>query len=342
MVVAAIEPTIREFLLAERAPNTARTYAQVLRQFLLWAQVDSVDEITPQLLRNYELELRRRRRKPATVRQAHMVVRSLVRYADANGVVVADGILEIKSPAARRQADGARVKFLTRAQYERLVAIARARVPERGRDGSEPRPGAVRDLAMLLVLGDCGLRNEELRTLTLDSTVRASAKSDRTALVVRGKGSLERVVPVTERTQEALARWFTWRLELEWDSDLMFVPFHRGGVTVRQWRPDDQDVSVPRSPLNATTLEWLVRTLGAEAGLPRELQTVHTLRHTYATLALAAGVPLRTLQKRLGHASIKTTEIYLHVDDEALADELAAMDEAIVRAERFATVASSS
>jgi integrase/recombinase XerD len=334
-VVTDLETTASAFLLSERSDNTRRSYGGVLRRFAEWSEISAPAEITPQLVREYEAELRRRRVKSSTIRQTHMVLRSFVRFAHRNGVAVDEAVLTLKSPASKKQVDAEEVKSLSRSEYERLVAIAESKTMGRSRPVQGPVPAALRDLAMVLILGDCGLRNEELRTLTLDSLRAASRKTGRRSLEVHGKGSYERVVPLTERAEAALLAWLEWRLELELDSDYLFVAFHRGGRTVRQWR-SDSDPAAPRPPMSATSLERTVRKLATEAAIPEGLRTVHTLRHTYATLALADGVQLRLLQKRLGHSSITTTEIYLHVDDDAIVRELEIREGAIVKARRLA------
>ncbi len=72
-------------------------------------------------------------------------------------------------------------------------------------------------------------------------------------------------------------------------------------------------------PVGPVTVERIVRKGAASAGIPRRV-TPHMLRHTLATTLLSRGCDIRYIQKLLGHASVATTQIYTHVDTQALRD----------------------
>jgi integrase/recombinase XerD len=110
--------------------------------------------------------------------------------------------------------------------------------------------------------------------------------------VRRGKGDKDRMVVVDETTVAALRVWLDLlRKETERPPTLF-------GVTAR-------------------TVERLVKEEAKKAGIERKV-TPHTLRHTLATTLLRHGLDIRFIQKQLGHASVATTELYTHVDTEAL------------------------
>jgi integrase/recombinase XerD len=148
---------------------------------------------------------------------------------------------------------------------------------------SDPRMAA---LLHLLCYG--GLRVGELCRLEVDDL-----DLDRALVKVRrGKGDKDRIVVIDESTVAALRNWVAVR-----------KPF-----TVR-----------PES-LFGVGSEWverLVKKAARDAGITRKV-TPHTLRHTLATTLLRHGLDIRFIQKQLGHASVATTEIYTHVDTEAL------------------------
>lgn len=147
-----------------------------------------------------------------------------------------------------------------------------------------------RDSAIVHVLAFGGLRVGELCHLALDDL-----EFERNVLHVRsGKGDKDREVVLEERSRSAIDRYLTDRT--------------LGGI------------ASPRLfPVGAVTVERIVRRAAQRAGIPRRV-TPHVLRHTLATALLSRGCDIRFIQKLLGHASVATTQIYTHVDTQALRD----------------------
>jgi site-specific recombinase XerD len=150
----------------------------------------------------------------------------------------------------------------------------------------------LRDAALFEVMYGCGLRVSESVGLDLD---------DLEAEVVRvrsGKGRKDRVVPLGDKARRAIDRWLPVRLALSPVDDALFV-------NVRGRR------------LTARSVRRFVDAHAAAASLPKTHP--HALRHSYATHLLSSGADLRAIQELLGHASLKTTARYAHVDFEYLA-----------------------
>ena len=147
-----------------------------------------------------------------------------------------------------------------------------------------------RDNAIVHVLAFAGLRVGELCHLLIEDI-----EFERNILHVRsGKGDKDREVVLEDRTRAAIDRYLTER-NLAGDTD-------------------------PRLfPVGPVTVERVVRHAAATAGIPRRV-TPHMLRHTLATALLSRGCDIRYIQKLLGHASVATTQIYTHVDTQALRD----------------------
>jgi site-specific recombinase XerD len=146
------------------------------------------------------------------------------------------------------------------------------------------RPG--RDRVLLQTAYACGLRLGEVTHLRV-----ADIDSARRVIVVRqGKGRKDRLVPLSPRLLEVLrAYWLTNR--------------------PRVWLFPGRD---PAKPLNGTAIQRLCQRVVTRLGLPKRV-TPHTLRHSFATHMLEAGVDLRTVQAILGHTDLTTTANYLHV-----------------------------
>ncbi len=145
-----------------------------------------------------------------------------------------------------------------------------------------------RDSAIVHVLAFAGLRVSEVCHLQVEDI-----EFETNVLHVRsGKGDKDREVILEDRTRAAIDRFLTDRT-LAGESGLRL--FAVGPVTV----------------------ERIVRRAAAAAEIPRRV-TPHMLRHTLATALLSRGCDIRYIQKLLGHASVATTQIYTHVDTQAL------------------------
>jgi integrase/recombinase XerD len=153
-------------------------------------------------------------------------------------------------------------------------------------------PAAVRNLALLELLYGSGLRASELVGLP-----RAAIRPGQAFLMVRGKGSKERLVPISSRAEAAVKRW------------LEHVP----SATAWLFPSGNNHISRVR-------LFQIVRSMAADAGIPPDRVSPHVLRHAFATHLLSGGADLRVLQSLLGHADIATTQIYTHVDSARLVE----------------------
>jgi integrase/recombinase XerD len=151
---------------------------------------------------------------------------------------------------------------------------------------------SVRNLALLELLYGSGLRASELVGLP-----RGAVRPDQPFLMVRGKGSKDRLVPISTRAQTVVARW----LEMSPCGSLWLFPSGK-------------------SHLSRVRLFQIVRALAADAGIVPERVSPHVLRHAFATHLLSGGADLRVLQSLLGHADIATTQIYTHVDSARLVE----------------------
>lgn len=157
------------------------------------------------------------------------------------------------------------------------------------REAESESPEAVRLLALVELLYGSGLRASELVALPV-----SAAGRDAPLLSVTGKGGQARMVPVSARAGEALARWLALRMPA--DSRYLFPSRGKSGHLTR------------------VRLFQLVKALAARAGIDPAGVSPHVLRHAFATHLLEGGADLRVLQTLLGHADIATTQIYTHVD----------------------------
>lgn len=147
----------------------------------------------------------------------------------------------------------------------------------------------VRNRAIVEVLYGSGLRVSELTEARL-----SRLSMDEECLIVEGKGSKQRIVPVSAVAIEALREYLPERMPQPGHEDTLFLNRRGRGLT-RQM------------------IFTIIRRLAEGAGIKKTISP-HTLRHSFATHLLEGGANLRVIQQLLGHESIATTEIYLHLD----------------------------
>ena len=208
-------------------------------------------------------------------------LRMCVRHLVAEGQLKRDPLARIPAPKLRR----ALPATLTVDDVERLLTLSG--------EGVEPWR-AQRDTALLEVLYACGARIAEavgLKTGGIEPSLRV--------LKLTGKGNKTRLVPLGARARTALTDWI------------------EGGRRTRKGYEKRQEVFLTKSgrPLDRTTGWRIVKQAVERAGLDPTISP-HTLRHSFASHLVEGGADLRSVQEMLGHASIRTTEIYTHLDGE--------------------------
>ena len=216
---------------------------------------------------------------PSSVARKSSALRQFFGFLVDEGLRKDDPSAALPRPAARRPLP----KILSHDDVEAFFA----RVQLEAETG---KAAAIRMLALLELLYGSGLRASELVALPL-----AAVPRDAPLLTVTGKGSQQRMVPVSRRAQAALARWLEVRNS---DSEFLF-PSRKNHIT-------------------RIRLFQLVKALALRAGLDPAKVSPHVLRHAFATHLLEGGADLRVLQTLLGHADIATTQIYTHVDSARL------------------------
>ena len=204
-----------------------------------------------------------------------VAVRGLHRFAVREGLVEADAAVAVRPPAPPRRLP----KALQVDQVERLLSAAAA--PQ--------TPLALRDRALLEMLYGTGARISEAVGLAIDDLDRAEA-----AVVLRGKGGKERIVPVGSFALRAVDDYLV-------RSRPALAAAGRG--TPRLF------INARGGPLSRQSAWAILRAVARRAGLAAVVSP-HTLRHSFATHLLDGGADVRVVQELLGHASVTTTQVY--------------------------------
>ena len=248
-------------------------------------------------IRGFLARLDEHRYSPATMARKIATLRSFYRWMDKVGLVASNPMLLIRTPRQAKRLP----KAIDVEQVEKLLAA-----PD-----STDLLGA-RDRAILETLYSTGIRVSELVGIN-----RGDIDESSEALIVRGKGRRERIVPLGSHALAAL-RHYTGMLDAaasnngirnEPDSPL-FINKHGTRLSTRSVR---RKVS-----------KYLVT-----AGLDPDISP-HTLRHSFATHLLDNGADLRSVQELLGHQSLSTTQVYTHLSTQRMRN---AYNEAHPRAE---------
>ncbi|MEZ5211249.1 site-specific tyrosine recombinase XerD [Gordonia sp. PP30] len=265
------------------AANTVASYRRDLTRYAAFLEsrgIGSLAEVTEPDVREFLVELRRGSPDDgvppladSSVARTLVAARGFHKFAAAEGIVRSDVAHAVRPPKAARRLPKA-------LSVDEVLAILEAA-------GAPDHPRALRDRAMLELLYSCGARISEVTALDVDDL-----DTEHRAVVLRGKGGKERIVPVGRPAIAAVDAYLVRGRPalVKQGTPALFLNV-RGGRLSRQ-----------------SAWQVLVDT-AARAGIEKEVSP-HTLRHSFATHLLDGGADVRVVQELLGHSSVTTTQIY--------------------------------
>ena len=279
--------------------NTLGAYRRDLEDFssFLAQQKQAFATVQTEALRDYLADLDTRGFKSSSVARRLSAVRHLFRFLVSERIRSDDPAAILSGPKRGRGLP----KVLSIADVDRM--LTRAKELSQASDASPSRRlRAMRLYCLLEVLYATGLRVSELVSLP-----RSAARNDARMIVVRGKGSKERLVPLNDASRQAMTE-FLGATEAQAaaknrnaaPSKWLFPSFGESGHLTRQHFARD------------------LKELASASGLAPRLVSPHVLRHAFASHLLHNGADLRIVQTLLGHTDISTTQIYTHVVEERL------------------------
>ena len=278
------------YLEAERnvSPYTVRNYTNDLLgnykrgsekgffQFLKLKNIDSLDIVDKQVLRDYLAYLLEQGIVKASIVRKLSAIRSFYRYLAREGILSKNPIEQAASPRLDRRLPS----FLTVEETVRLLKAPDLDIPQ-----------GLRDRAIMELIYAAGLRVSELVNLDLEHV-----DLDTREIRVWGKGSKERVVLMGELADRALIDYLeNSRPELLGEKKEVALFLNRNGER-----------------LTGRSVQKMLGKYAEIAGIGKKVYP-HLLRHTFATHLLDGGADLRVVQELLGHANLSTTQIYTHV-----------------------------
>jgi integrase/recombinase XerD len=281
----AVEPFL-DYLTVEAglSVNTVLAYGRDLLNFAEYCQdkkVDRLNAILPVTVYGYLQQLAKAGLTESSISRGLVAIKMLIRFGLLTGSVTENICDSLESPKPWK-------KLPSVANRDQVFRLLAAPCPE--------DPYYLRDVCLLNLLYATGARASEVSGLKIKDL-------NLSVGYVRcfGKGRKERIVPLGKVAGQCVQTYLSeGRLPL-----------------VKPHSPDNLFLSRTGRALDRIELWRIVKKYALRAGMPKNL-TVHTLRHCFATHLLSGGMDLRTLQEMLGHADIKTTQIYTHVDQDRL------------------------
>jgi len=269
------------------SPNTLEAYRHDLGHLLAYCHREEKDVLQMKLedLQHFAAGIHELGIGPTSQARILSGVRSFYRWLLLDGRIDADPTELLESPRLGEHLP----EVLTTAEVDQLEASI-----------DRSKPEGQRNRAIIEVLFSCGLRVSELTHLRLSDLF-----LDEGYIRVMGKGSKERLVPISNRAVHELQLWF-------YDRNLM---------TIKAGEEDYVFLNRRGAHLTRTMILIMVKRQAEAAGIQKTISP-HTLRHSFATALLEGGADLRVIQAMLGHEDIGTTEIYTHIDTTTLREEI--------------------
>ena len=278
------------------ADATRTAYLADLRGFVEWAgrAVAGPEHVDRMLLRRYVAYLTTRLYARRTIARRASALRRYFAWLRRTGVITDDPARSLHAPSG----DGRLPRVLKAGELDALLDTPPARVDD------DPEAIRRRDDAVLELLYGSGLRVAELCALDLDSI-----DVGQRLVVVWGKGSKQRRVPVSRAAAEAVTGWID-----RGRTDLVAATGAGGGVAATGTVAAEAALFLNRRGRRLTPRD-VRRLIDRRAAAPT---SPHALRHTFATHLLDGGADLRAVQELLGHSDLATTQVYTHVSRERL------------------------
>jgi len=266
---------------------TLKSYGRTLEdfsQYMTKESMDDVRDVDDRFVRGYIVQLTRDGLSHRSINQRLSALRSFYRYLVREGVVESNPLTLIKSLKTGSKTPD----FLYLEDMMGLLDSIRTDTPL-----------GVRNKAMVEMMYASGLRVSEVCALTLDRI-----DWSRQLLFITGKGNKDRYVPFHDYAAKWLRRYID-----EARPELMVVTHQAHEVVF---------VNKNGGPLTSRGVEHIINGVMQEYDPMRKIHP-HTIRHSFATHLLDAGMDIRVVQELLGHSDLSTTQVYTHVTMEHLA-----------------------
>ncbi len=287
---STIRKRYEAFLMLERgfSDNTRQAYLRDFDRLMDFAASESLtlNDIELAHLEQFIATLCELGIAPRSVARIVSGIKSAFRYLKLEDLIESNPSLLLETPRIGQHLP----EVLSIAEIDAMVAAVDLNHPT-GR----------RNLAIIETLYGCGLRVSELCNLELSRIDLGQG-----VVLVTGKGNKDRMVPMSEQAMEQIA---------------LYVEHERAELPIKPGEEGFVFLNVRGHRLTRQMVFIMLRQFAEAAGINKTISP-HTLRHSFATHLLEGGANLRAIQQMLGHESIATTEVYLHLDNTRLREEI--------------------
>lgn len=280
----------KQYILLEKSlsPNTLDAYIHDVEKLFAHLEKKEIHpmDVTLENLESFLAELHDEDIHARSQARILSGIRSFYRYLVIDGYIDADPTLLLEAPKIGRKLP----EVLSVAEIDMLINA----VDCSKREGQRNR-------AIIETMYSCGLRVSEACNLKLSDLYLKEG-----FIKVEGKGSKQRLVPISERAIAEIMAYLSDRADIEikpGHEDYLFVSAHF------------------KKKMSRITMFHIIKELADQVGLKKTISP-HTFRHSFATHLLEGGANLRVIQSMLGHEDIGTTEIYTHIDAHRLRSEI--------------------
>ena len=269
------------------AGNTQEAYMQDLEKLLNFLKAENIDfrKCTYENLQQFSAELHDIGIHARSQARIISGIHSFYRFLVLNNYIETDPSELLETPKIGLHLP----EVLTVEEIDRIIETV-------DMDKAEGQ----RNRAILETLYSCGLRVSELCNLKMSDLYFTEG-----FIKVEGKGSKQRIVPISQRAIKEIRYWLidrqAWRIK----------PGYEDYVFLARWGKG----------ISRIMIFHLIKELADKAGITKKISP-HPFRHSFATHLLEGGANLRAIQAMLGHESITTTEIYTHIDRNRLRQEI--------------------
>lgn len=262
-----------------RSDNTIKSYMKDLEQYSnhldKYYEVNKPEQITKAHIENYLTYLHRKKLSPKTIARKISAIKNFHHFLVIDRIVLEDVASEFETPRIPKNLPS----VLSVEEVVKILEVSDVKTPL-----------GYRNKALLELIYGSGLRVSELLKIEMGDVHIAERY-----VLVHGKGSKERIVPISDMAVIALRNYIGNAREALLKKPLPYLFINNEG-----------------GQLSRQGFYKVLQGLSQEAGVSINVSP-HTLRHSFATHLLENGIDLRSLQTLLGHEDISTTQIYTHI-----------------------------
>ena len=307
-------PLVANFLDKIRAEdglslNTILSYGKDLELFckFLAAKKISLQAVNADEIKDYFYDLHSQDLRSASVSRKVSCLKNFYRFLESENLITVNPALYLVG----QKKDAKLPKFLSEEEVFKLLDFT-------NRDKSE---FGIKLSCMLEILYSAGLRVTELVSLPISAIQKLDGENGqetlRNYLIVKGKGSKERVAVLNKSAIKMLLEYLDLRQKMGQEkSKWLFVGTVRTSKKMGEIR--ERNFEIADTHLTRQRFNQMLKELAVKVGIDSSRVHPHVIRHSFATHLLNNGVDLRVLQELLGHSNISTTEIYTHILDSKL------------------------